>query len=105
MRRTLHHEEARRGTKPCGEVRLPHGFAALRGQKLCRMASCYFVALRGEESAAWLRVYSWSFVVKMEGSRACAHITYTVQLRFLLSLCHFAVDGGREWGFGGEAPR
>ena len=69
------------------------------------MASCYFVALRGEESAAWLRAYSWSFVVKMEGSRAHARITYTVQLRFLLSLCHFCGGWWEGMGVGGEAPR
>ena len=26
---------------------------------LCRMASCFFVALSGKDSAAWLRVSSW----------------------------------------------
>ena len=95
----FYHEEARRDTKPCGEGLTTKGhegtrslaakcvcrmasrpFAALRGQKLCRMASCFFVL----------------FVVKAGGSRAYARIYVYSAIAFFavtLSFLRWMVGG------------
>ena len=69
MRRTLHHEGPRSSTKPCGIVFVREGPRSHVANALRRKASCPFVPLRGEESAAWLRASSCLFVVKTTAAR------------------------------------